>query len=464
MNVHLTCPCGRRQEVPIALAGKKTTCIGCGQPLSVPAVGVVVPLARKGPVGAKPRAEPSPFTLPSFERPTRQARRGISSRWANCLLLGICGILLLLVAGVGAVWLGWHEPVVRLVAAHVEPPAAPEESSPLPSAPAPPAQPDTPPAPNEPPASVNLQSTVPVPPPADPPIAKPLDKQPPTVVKPLVQEKPVVPAVEVVLPFKAGDTFLQDLVVAQKSRFVVAGIPAATLLKYRIVSRYTVQKVQDDGAMTVQQKIEGAELILADDLTQGLLADRAARMPGTTFALEVSARGEPTKFTGAGGAIQAAKLPGGLGVQMAALLDADGWKEMAQATFYQPEPLAKAGMWTRPVTHNWGPLGSWAGKVSYAYPGPAKGPQVKVPYTLKITYQPRKGPGPAGALPFQIAGGKFQPPQAGGTLLFDTERRRVVAADERFHVRGTIELVLLGQNTATEVEEEQIFQMRIAEK
>jgi hypothetical protein len=461
MNVHLTCPCGRRQEVPIALAGKKTTCVGCGRSLAVPAVGVVVPVVRKGSARAKLPTEPSPFLLPSFERPTRQSRRGISSRWANCLLLGICGILLLLVAGVGGVWFGWHEPVVRLVAAYLEPPPAPEENPPLPSAPAPP---DAPPAPNEPPAPTKLQPTVPVPPPADPPIAKPLDKQPPAVVKPLAQDKPVVPAVEVVRPFKAGDSFLQDLVVTQKSRFVVAGIPAATLLKYRIVSRYTVHKVHDDGAMTVQQKIEGAELILADDITQGLLADRVARLPGATFTLEVSARGEPTKFTGAVGAIQAAKLPGGLGVQMAALLDADGWKEMAQATFYQPEPLAKAGLWTRSVTHNWGPLGSWAGKVSYAYPGPAKGPQVKVPYTLKIAYQPRKGPGPAGALPFQIAGSNFQPPQAGGTLLFDTERRKVIAADERFHVRGAIALALLGQNTATEVEEEQIFQMRIAEK
>ena len=43
-------------------------------------------------------------------------------------------------------------------------------------------------------------------------------------------------------------------------------------------------------------------------------------------------------------------------------------------------------------------------------------------------------------------------------------RRRVVAAEERFYVRGTLVLMLLGQNTPTEIEEEQGFQMRIAEK
>jgi hypothetical protein len=431
----------------------------------VPAVGVVVPVARKGPAAAKPVVESSPFALASFERPTRKARRGISSGCANCLMLAMCVLLLLVAAGVGAMLLGWHEPVIKIVqTALADLPPVPAEVAPLPNEPPPPVDPGKPPAPNEPPPKVDTEPTVPVPPPVDPPVAKPLDKEPPTVVKPPVEEKPAVPVVKAARPFKEGDAFLQDLVVTQKSRFVVSGIPAVTMLKYRVVSRYTVQKAQDDGALSVQQKIEASELILADELTQGILADRVTRMPGTVFALELSPRGEVTKFTGAGALVKAANLPGGLGVQMASLLDADGWKEMAQATFYQPEQLATAAQWTRPITHNWGPLGIWAGKVSYAYPGAAKGPQLKIPYTLKIAFQPRKGPGAPGALPFQIAGSNFQPPQAGGTLLFDTERGKVVAADERFHVRGTLALVLLGQSTATEIEEEQVFQMRIAEK
>jgi hypothetical protein len=476
MNVLLTCACGLRQEVPVALAGKKTACAGCGRALSVPAIGVVVPVARKGPAAAKPTSVPAPFAVAPIERPMRKASRGISSRWANCLLLALCGILSVVALGVGGVLLGWHEPIVKLVrAAQVDPQPMPAELTPLPSEPLPPENSGKPPAPNERPPRANVEPTEPVPPAVEPPVAKPLDKEPPTVAKPLdkgpptvakpvVPEKPAVPAVKVARPFKEGDTFLQELVVTQKSRFVVSGIQAATMLKYRIVSRYTVEKVQDDGAMTVQQKIEAAELMLADDLTQGLLADRVTRMPGMAFTLELTARGEVTKFTGAGATIQAAKLPGGLGVQMASLLDADGWKEMAQATFYHPEQLAKAGVWTRPTTHNWGPLGGWAGKISYAYPGPAKDPQVKVPYTQKIVFQPRKGPGAPGALPFQIAGSNFQPPQAGGTLLFDTERGKVVAAEERFHVRGAVALILLGQNTPADIEEEQVFQMRLGEK
>ena len=59
---------------------------------------------------------------------------------------------------------------------------------------------------------------------------------------------------------------------------------------------------------------------------------------------------------------------------------------------------------------------------------------------------------------------KFQPAQAGGVLLFDTRQGKTVAAEERFVVRGAVVLNVLGQNTPAEVEEEQLFEMRITEK
>lgn len=467
MNVQLTCACGRRQDVSIAFAGKNLECVECGQSLSVPALGVVAPAARKGAVVAKPVADASSFALASPNRPARRSAWAISSRWASALLLVMCGAMLMFAAVVVALILGLREPPISPVPnAQSPPPAAPREDPPAPGTPSP-SETFTKPLPIEPSPPVNLRPVEPAAPPAVPTITKPPEPMPPApavIAKPAVIEKPAVPALAVKRPFKEGDTVLQDLLVTQKSRFVVQGLPVATMLQYRVGSRYTVRKVHNDGLLTVEQKIEASALTQADDITRGLLAESVERMPGTTFTLELSPRGEATSFAGKGGKVQAAMLPGGLGVQMASLLDADGWKELAQATFYQPEQHDKAGRWTRPMTHTWGPLGGWVGQVSYAYPGPEKGPQVKVPYALKIAYQPPKGPGAAGALPLQIVGSNFQPAQAGGTLLFDTERRRVVAAEERFLVRGTMMLNLLGQNSPTEIEEEQVFQMRIGEK
>ena len=49
-------------------------------------------------------------------------------------------------------------------------------------------------------------------------------------------------------------------------------------------------------------------------------------------------------------------------------------------------------------------------------------------------------------------------------ILFDTERGKAIAAQERFYVRGTLAVMLLGQNTPCEIEEEQLFELRIGEK
>ena len=56
------------------------------------------------------------------------------------------------------------------------------------------------------------------------------------------------------------------------------------------------------------------------------------------------------------------------------------------------------------------------------------------------------------------------PPQAAGQILYHRERSRTVAAEERFYVRGTLVIMLLGQNTPCEIEEEQVFKLRIVEK
>jgi hypothetical protein len=458
MNIKRTCRCGQAQDVPIALAGTMVICTGCGQLMAMPALGIAVSASKRAsPLQSRPATAASSPT--SWHT---------SSTGPTALLLIIAGLLL---AGCGT---GLWQLGVFADRATMNLVASPDPPAPLPA----------------PPQNTERGMLVPSEPQPAAPVQRPLSKEPTAPVKqpieparsvalkpfPMEEKKPSVvmappkeekkPAVVMALPqgpFRKNDTFLQDVLVTQKSRFLVQGISVATLLQYRIVARYTIDTVHADGTLSVKQKVESATLVQADELTQRLLAGPVTQLPGTTFTLKISPRGEVTQFAGAGGAMQvgAAKMPGGLGVQMASLLDTDGWKELGQATFYQPEDRAKAGRWTRPLTHSWGPLGNWAGDVTYAYPDPAKIAQVKVPYTLKIAYQPPKD---RGALPLQITASKFAPAQAGGMLLFDTRQGRTVAAEERFAVRGTLVLNLLGQNTPAEVEEEQLFQLRITAK
>jgi hypothetical protein len=485
MNVQLKCGCGSAQEVSITQAGQTVMCAGCGQRLTVPALGVAVAPAKCPP--PRPRPEPSPFAdlrgpaaaEPTESRPVPRRRNTVHGVAGLLLIAG--GTLLLAAGTLGLWWLSTPAPsptvevrgevVARGEPAKSEPAKEDSVKGQAPTAPrsGPPVAPPVEEA-SEPP----LNRPLPEASPEKPPLNKPVARASGDAVKPhrpakrADEEKPAVPVVKAPLKrFKADDTFLQDLQVTQTSRFLVSGIPVGTLLKYRVVSRYTVQKVDADGELTVRQEIESAALLQADDLTQGILSPAIARLPGTAFTLTVNARGEVTEFTGARAALMfgQGRVPGGLGVQMASLLDADGWKELGQAVFYKPEEAAKPGRWTRGITHNWGPLGAWAGEVTYAYPGPdPKAATVKVPYALKLGYRPPKGPGVPGALPFQVAASEFKAAQAEGALLFETHAGRTAALEERFHVRGALVLVLLGQRMPAEVEEEQLFQMRIIAK
>ena len=77
---------------------------------------------------------------------------------------------------------------------------------------------------------------------------------------------------------KEGDKFYQELIVTQKPNFSIGGLPITLLLQYRIISRFTVQKVNADGSLVVQQKVEKAKLLEADELTGAAVAEMVARI------------------------------------------------------------------------------------------------------------------------------------------------------------------------------------------
>ena len=290
------------------------------------------------------------------------------------------------------------------------------------------------------------------------PFLLPIKSEPP----PKIVEKKlnVLEPLKLVWKLQEGDVFYQELVVTQKPTFKVQGIPIASLLQYRIVSRFTVKKVNEDGSRIVAQKIESAKLLLADELTKPAVAGAVAQMPGATFTLHLSPKMDVTKFEGGVGGpkVGALQLGGGIGMQMTSLLDRDGWKELAQATFFQADqPLDANARWVKPMTHNWGSLGSWAGQVHYHYKGKQENLHT-VAYGLQLAY---KAPGPGAVGMLKVNGANFQIQQAEGMLLFDSARGKVVAAEERFRVRGFINANLLGQNTQVEIEEDQHFAIRI---
>ncbi len=317
-----------------------------------------------------------------------------------------------------------------------------------------------------PPAKKEMPKVVePVKPKEEPPelVVTPIkSKEPPPVVvekekKPLNLIEPL----KLVWKLKAEEVLFQELIVTQKPTYKVQGLQVAAFLQYRIVSRFTVKQRNDDGSLIVEQKIESAKLVQADELTKPSVEGALAAMPGTTYTLTLSPTMDVTKFEGGPGAAKVMQLAGGLGMQMTSLIDRDGWKELDQSTFFQMnEPLKPNARWSKPLAHSWGSLGSWNGQTHYQYAGQEKDLH-KITYGLQLAYKAPKA-GTAGLMTVNSA--TFQPPVAGGVLLFDAAEGRVIGAEERFRVKGFININLLGQNTGVEIDEDQHFAIRIHDR
>jgi hypothetical protein len=264
------------------------------------------------------------------------------------------------------------------------------------------------------------------------------------------------------LPVRPLAEFWQEVVITRTSRFGVLGTDVTQQVQYTLLSRVSVEKKEPDGTLSVRQQVEAVHLDRADKELEKRLNERLQKMRGATFRLKLCADGKVRSFagdTGAADVIADNGLPGVTSYRLSSVLDADGWKELAEVTFFRPrEPVHKRDRWSRPLTHNWGPLGSWAGQRVFAHTAHQAGLD-RYDYVLDLAYHPPEVRG--GGLPFRVAQADFRIQSAAGAIAYDPRRARPTQAHEVFHVRGMLTVSALGVDTAVEVEEQQLFHLQL---
>jgi hypothetical protein len=262
--------------------------------------------------------------------------------------------------------------------------------------------------------------------------------------------------------YKASDTFTQEVLVSRLSAYRILGTDIAQNVQYVFVSRLTIDKVESDGGLVVKQKVQEARFSDGDPAMQALLNDALKKTQGATFEITLDSKGEVTRFKGAKEPIQVFGGNNPLAGQTFLLwsfLDEDAWKELAQITFFRPDkPLRAGARWDRKLHHSWGPLGSWSGQTAYTAAG-KQGARERITYTHEMTYQPPRGAGRD--LPFLVKKAEFRPQIAGGVILFDPEQEKVADAEETFRVRGALVVSVGDVDAAVEMDETQVFRLRI---
>jgi len=257
--------------------------------------------------------------------------------------------------------------------------------------------------------------------------------------------------------------FYQELVVSQKSNYRIQGLESSNSLKYGVLSSLLIED-RSDGGKTVHQKVEGTKLIAADEPAQDIFKGLLKNLEGTTFRLTFNPQREVTKWGGGRDSVQATAGGDGLSgasLQLASLIDRDGWKELDQLSLFRPpaKSLRTNAKWKRTATHSWGALGSWTGDVTYGFAGRQEGLD-RFKYVLNLKYSPPKKGGRI--LGLSISNPQFNHQEAGGVIYFDPRQRRVSGIEERFHVKGEMTIgPLLGQDIAVGLDEDQTFSIRI---
>jgi hypothetical protein len=275
---------------------------------------------------------------------------------------------------------------------------------------------------------------------------------------------PIKPAPPFLSRLKVGDVLWQEVTVGRVSSYRLLGQDVAQNTQYSFLSRFKVEKHNDDGSLVLEQRVEHARVDKMDPLLKELLGDVVEKTKGLTFRITLSPTHEIVKFEGTPQPPQV--LGGGnpLQAQMFlvwSILDQDGWKELNQLSFFLPERELQPGVkWKRAMTHNWGPLGHWKGDVNHAA-GPKQQNRQRIDYSLDLRYHAPTAGASTTNLPFKIAKAEFKPPVASGTLIFDLGHHLVASAEERFHVRGQLHAVILGSELAVELDEQQHFQVRL---
>ncbi|MHB8973419.1 MAG: DUF4339 domain-containing protein [Pirellulaceae bacterium] len=273
---------------------------------------------------------------------------------------------------------------------------------------------------------------------------------------------PPVAAPSTQLPADATSVLYQVIDMHRRPSFGLSGISMTQDIRYQILSRLELAPRAADGTQKVIQVVEQSRLDQADEMSRGTYETALRALIGQRYAFSLNDRGEIVEFTGFKPATTAAPVShaGEEGFMVVTVIDEDGWKELAQLTFLQPDRSIASGQpWKRPMAHDWSPLGSWRGTTTYTQRGP-EGTGTRYDYTHEMNFVPAERS--SGVLPFDITGASFRALKATGWFVFDPERRQVTSVHEEYQVEGTVGAGLPGGAAELQLQEIQETTIQIS--
>ncbi|MBP90089.1 MAG: hypothetical protein CMJ64_25845 [Planctomycetaceae bacterium] len=261
-------------------------------------------------------------------------------------------------------------------------------------------------------------------------------------------------------------TLFQKIDIQRQPKFSVQGLTTTQNIHYQLFSKLTIDSTKD-GTRTVTQFVEETRLLAADDLSRATFAKSLDELKRRQFTYKLDSHGEVVDFTGYKKNL--ASLPvdllSGSGFMMTSVIDEDGWKELAELTFFVPKLDAQQGEpWQRQMAHDFGQLGSWSGATTFTWGKSNQDDSAteRINYRHDMTHQ--KPTGGESKLPFKIKAASFTLRQASGSIAYDRAKQRVSTVEEIFDVSGSVTIELAGQSLPVELTERQQITIELSEQ
>ncbi|TWU51621.1 hypothetical protein [Rubripirellula reticaptiva] len=272
----------------------------------------------------------------------------------------------------------------------------------------------------------------------------------------------------IVIADEPVERLYQHIDIRRAPSFVVQGLAIKQQIHYQVFSSLDLFAPDEHGLRKALQTVETTELIEADLMSRGMFTQALGELRGRQFTYFINQAGEVVSMSGFtnDSKVEEVDSPESKSVLVSTVIDQDGWKEIAQLTFFEPRKTERIGKpFIRKSTHDWGNLGSWYGRTNYR--GRSQGRNLqRFEYTHELEYRPPtpQDTVPSSKLPFSIENAKFRLYHARGEILFDTKRRWVTDVTETFHAKGTVATSMMGVDSTVHLEEQQIFTIKLTDR
>jgi hypothetical protein len=267
---------------------------------------------------------------------------------------------------------------------------------------------------------------------------------------------------------QGSQVLFQTVEIHRRPTFVIVltGMTIPQEFRYRIVSKLEIAARAEDGTRKVVQTVERTFLDQADELSAAMFAKSLKDLQRQQFTFTLNQRNEVVKFTGHKSRAFSVpvKLTALSGFQLTSVIDEDGWKELAQFTFFEPDDSVAQGQpYKRQMTHDFSPFGAWYGTTSF-FGGDVRGDLQLIKFLHKLEFTPPDAKAAAGPTGIRVVSAKFTIDQAHGTLEYDRTLRHVSMARETFHVQGSVTVKMGTRDVEIQLKEQQQMSIRITDQ